>query len=126
MNFETRFDEKTEITNIRIGKWFKSFMFLVGCVSIIGTYASAYHAEQISADVKSDGRGGYLAAVTASNTHYGLVDADKSYFIATLHNTADNMSVSSARKFFGGSKTAYAASPSAAWKYGECSAYMEQ
>lgn len=126
MNFETRFDEKPVKINTRIGKCLKNFVFLAGCIGVIGTSASAYHATQVSADVKNDGRGGYLAAVVASNDRYGHVDADKSYFIATLHNKADGMSVSSGRKYFGASKTAYQASPSAAWVYDNCVAYMEQ
>lgn len=124
MNLKTRFDEKTARTNTRIGKRLKSFVFLAACVSIIGTSVSAKNATEVSADVKSDGRGGYLGAVVGSNDRYGCVDADKSHFIAAMLNLDDRMSVKSARKYFGGSRTAYQVSPSAVWIYENCRAYM--
>lgn len=106
-----------------------SVLGLAACLTMIAAPSKAYyHATAIEKPrVVSNGGGGYVGQVYAKNTRYKKTNENESWFRACMSNNKyDTEPVQrSAKKYFQGKETAYAISPSASWRYNECSAYME-
>ena len=105
------------------------FSLALGVVALsvtVPSQASLYAQKNSAKVLPSDGHGGYLAQVYATNKVYKKVNAHEAWFRAAMmrNDNVDSVLVSE-KKFFYNKKTTYANSPSASWPYKNCIALMQ-